>query len=1132
MNHHQYVEELAKAPQSIPYNSGEDYNLVNYLPQEELTTCFTGDNFEGQFSFPGAPSMDVLFDFLETNLPQIVKLQSEKLTPGPKSYRHSGSIPVFLNMLSDPTIHLYSLCPFPNLSTLDLDVLLTHIFDSRVPPDRAAWAIHYFSIKKNIAPNQLTDALIVMNFSDYDFSVKLFYHIYTRGLLENMRFLTWLVTGDISPEYLMIFKIEIIRTHSILDKALRSKYSKKYIDVFSEILLLKRSHLIQLSLVSNPYPCKQEIDNMLTSVCQRRSKKMFDIIKLPRKSISALVYDLINDYYPVYNSEKIIPEFRNITFHLTNQDKIGLVVYLFKIINEFPSFSSGLTSTIALMVSKLEVSFPIDEYVSFLYRNIDQIDRHIFFFIELQHFKCFSYASFQKVIQCRGYFTTKPSETAIIVKNLPSYERSENHLMLFISSISRLGESTYDDVIQSIVEPNSNYPEKGIISKIDLFLTIPVSMQYGICSWVISKTIDFSLAAEVIFQSNLDILFIYLLERVNGKNTIPFGLSRSVVPRVIKMIPSIIAHEKTDIFLKALFANTQNPVCFDIILYIYDHYKDLNIFSEYKSKMADLPKIAKNPMINTNEIRSLFRKFSFLCSLHTFDAFHGVKSVNDFESIFRTFFSDLLQFSALTPSMLFDLFSRFSESQCITKPCPFFLKTSISVVLCFLDNQLTDRLRSLLYEFYSRVFNHHLFEPSTFLHHALTDSKKQKNKSVSYAKSTEFLLKILFDILQNHPNMFPISSCLTENVFKGFSPMPGSDNGLIHQYYSILSCWDPPIMSKEILRCFDPKAGTPIGYDAVLFSLLPNELRTNNFDQCFAFYSENVNSSNSTLWTLWITYRPYYSCDLPVSSINADKDTIKNHYNHIASAFYDLICSIDSSDPRSETFLNCWIIACAKDRIRHSSTQIANIALELAINDLKSDKCQVSQQLLSFLHPAMKNSDPLVFEKLCNEITKIHIPDNQFATFASVASSIFVVYISCIPNAQINIVSTISEKLIDWLLKVIEKHFSCFDVLLDTFNYFVCSTINYPNSFQEQFYHSISERLTKLPPEIQELIILNLPPQNYAPKKDPLFINVTHEENHHQIIAPLSPQGIKSNQYTTPFPEADQDDDFPWFGFP
>ena len=1130
------VNSLAQAPHSIPIPSDWPPFIPSYNVQETLTTCFTAENFENQLSFPDIPPIEQLFDNLEKNLTNIYKLQVERLPPGPKSYIHSGSIPLFLTYLSDPTIHQYSLCPFPDLDTLDISTFFIHIFDTKVPPDRAAWAIHYYSKKKNLSKDIITKELLSHNPNDFDFFIKFSYHLYIKNLIHHMYFLDWAIE-KVPTENLLIFKNEIIKTHSIFKKALKSSNNIKFIDILSELLLLKRSHIIQLNVLCQKN--NQNYENLLkplqNSICNRRTKKILDLISAPHLSFMTTLRNILVENFPNYDNDKLKPIFEKLIQFISIEQRPKLIINLCNIIFWFNNNSYPISTITAYIISLMNVKFPIEDFVSFLFENSKQINLFINLFIELQYFGCFNYISFHNVLQSRGYFTCKPNETKILILNLPSFERSQNNLRLLVSSLKRLNESTYDDIIQNIIDDNNSIsPEKAILLKFETFKLLPKIFQFEICSWAISKTNNISEISNIIFNLGFDSLFNNIMDKLSTFNQYNLIFSRTTYYYITQTIPSLIIHQKLNILLKYLSQHVQNPISYEIILFIQEKYKDNSIWNNLKSNFGDILKNNKNIMINNSEIRLLFRKFSYLCSLHTLDAFHGVRSSKDFEGIIRTFFSDLLLYPSLNTEILYDFYLKFSESLCISKPSEFFIKTFLSVILSLNEENLNSNLELLLFNFFLKIFENKLFEPSLFLHKALTDSKKQKSKSNQHTTSSIYLIKLFMKLIQNRKDLFSITSCMNEAVIKGFLQLGNGDITLISEFLSILKDWPTPILSEDIIKLFDTPGIAPISFGAAMFSLLPKELRNSDFDQVFSYFCNNVTSTTSTFWTLWIKYHPYYTYDFPVTIASPDKQVQHQHQNHLASAFYDLLCSLDPNDSKTELFSNCWVLACMTDKSKYNSPVVANAALNLAVSDLKNDRAQITPSLLLFLHPAMSNSSNNVFQTLCECLTKLNIQDDQFSSYILLSSSVFIVYASRLTSESFVSIINIAEKLLEWLLIVTEKHFHCFDFLLDTYNFIVCCLSETSLIIQETFHEKMKNLILKLPLEIQDLLLFNLPPQTLINIKDPLFYNVIVEVYQNNEIHQSPHENDPTPNFPAPFPDHPfqdtlPDDDFPWF---
>ena len=199
-----YVSDIARKPYSIPAPRQNPPYYPPYPFGESTNSIFCND------SSISPEQLSLYHERLERNLPIMVQLQDEKLEPGPTPNKHDGSISLFLSDLANPIVHPYSLCPFP-MDSLSIDDVIQAIFDSRVAPDRASWALHYIIAKSGDPSINLTDYLLrIMDAKtdptyDPDYIAKLSFYCYKKNILDHYNFLISAVT-KLPPKSLVIFK--------------------------------------------------------------------------------------------------------------------------------------------------------------------------------------------------------------------------------------------------------------------------------------------------------------------------------------------------------------------------------------------------------------------------------------------------------------------------------------------------------------------------------------------------------------------------------------------------------------------------------------------------------------------------------------------------------------------------------------------------------------------------------------------------------------------------------------------------------------------------------------------------------------------------------------------------------------
>ena len=140
--------------------------------------------------------------------------------------------------------------------------------------------------------------------------------------------------------------------------------------------------------------------------------------------------------------------------------------------------------------------------------------------------------------------------------------------------------------------------------------------------------------------------------------------------------------------------------------------------------------------------------------------------------------------------------------------------------------------------------------------------------------------------------------------------------------------------------------------------------------------------------------------------------------------------------------------------------------------------------------------DDKTFDTLCDGFCKYEYKydEMQFEQFAKFASSVFAVYVSRFPSNPV-IIEMIADKVLEWIPPIYKSHSECLEYMIDVFNFILCfSNDENPskdedevNYFQEDLHMKIRDNLEKIPKEIRELIVLNLPPQTFRKAKPPLY---------------------------------------------
>ncbi|EAY07531.1 hypothetical protein TVAG_125040 [Trichomonas vaginalis G3] len=1079
-----YVTEFARKPYLQPDPGNNQPFTPPYSYGDNTNSILCNDPYQ---NVPLLNDLDQKFQNLERNTPQMIRLQDQRLDPGPQRYVHDGSVPLWMEMLADTKIHPYSLCPFPKLEEKDLTYVLENIFDQNVSPDRAAWALHYI-IKKIGTKIDLTKMLLEFEKVDEHYFAKVCFYCYQDNLLDHLEFLQGAIS-KLQPESLKIFKNEILRTHVLTVAAFTS--SIDYLSIMDEQLLLQQTHLIQLSLFYHlgqnftpklNFPFGPKIDDLMmrNDLLKKRARSVYQIVTPRLLSLATQLSNIIVASYPYYDEAKTSLAIESAAIYASDEACSQVAIKLFEILFWFEGENAELSSIIVWTLTKIQVKeFDLPSLVDFYYEHVDQISKLRHLFAELQAFGLVSYTSFVSYIIQAGYILTRPQATSVIISSVPFYVRSPRAMKLFESCMLKLGITGYDQIVREItVKPL----ELTILANMDKVKQLPYPVIYSIVSYAINETKHVSEIIDVISQLNLDTLFPLLFDKITDSKDLKFSINTHIMPRVQNSLPFLVSHGQFSKFIDLITQNSSDPVMMDIILFIYEHYKDI----PRRPELNEISKTAKGVSIDSTKIRELFRRFSYLCSLHIFDAFHNVETTHDFELIFRTFLSQLLHFHSLKSSTMIKFFLEFAQSGCVTLPPNFFIKHLLAVLLTFPEEDFDDRLNLLLQDFFTFIFEKGLFQPANFL----AESKKRRGS----ANSSPFgkIANIFLTICKARLDLFTPLNCFSSNSIKGYQGEP-----MLTELVDVLKNAPLPQLTDDVLKSFDNMtlAGT-------YFALLPEEARDPNFEKAFEFFKQNANDSNCRLLAYWLKYHLYFSGPpsqgLP-QPITPDKQATTKFASTVALAFYNLFMSLSPENEadmkRRDVFLNAWSLICEKDFSRYKTPIFANAALQQATNAIKASNLTYTPFLVDYLHPALicgvsSNQN----EILVDTLLAAPVPQDQQGPFFYTAASVFVSYIyrQTFP-IQTRIENT-ACRLLEWIYSVSEQRSRGFDFLLDSLNFITCFTSNLTQINQTSYHFKLREIYIKLPEQVRSIIILNIPPQAFEPDKEPLFFNVTAPE--------------------------------------
>ena len=1122
------VPQLARKPYLTPDSSNAIPVVPMYSINESSDSLYIAD------SQMNVRDLSEKLATLERNEPFFTQLQEAKLGPGPKKRIHDGSFPIWLTQLQDPSIHPYSLVPFPNIDPEVIPEILKHCLEYRVLPDRASWV--FWMIYYTLHPQHDLSADIkkLITTENEESLMRISRFCYDKNLFNHGEFIDQMISS-VSPDAMRIFQDQIIRTHTLLKKCINQQ-PEKFLSIFSEDLIKQRTHLIQFSVLcninANNEPLYHPLHRLIepSKILMKRAKRIYNTITPTRLSIQTQLKNIIVSQFPYFEISKLRNDVMKCIVYMEEGESSEVAASLLELIFWFNDknvqISSVVAHTIKMIKPKPDVFLSL--FIRFVYQNVEDVTMMRYIFICLQQLEVINYTGFISRIKQLGYFITEKEKTRAIVCNLPFIGRSKQSATSFSDSMKRVDAVEYDEILFQFTQMEPPM-EKRVLENMELAKKLPFSAAYGLGTYIVASAKDFSEAAEVIFDLELNTLFLKLLDRV-ANSSIAFDVTRIILPNIMTLMPFIVLNGKLKIITEQIANNTTKPVFSELGTFIQDHFKKVleeNIIRNAKSQKIET--------VDPDKVRDLFRRYSYLCSLHVFDAFHNVEKLSDFDNIFKIFMMNLLQFYSLKARTLMKFFLEFSKTAIVQKPTHYFIKSMISILMNYPDEVFDDHLNELLELFFTEVFKREILQPHEFLAECKNNKKKLSPANI---------FRVFLSIVHNNHELFTPSNCFTENALKNLIQEPA----LLSQLLQELSDCPVQQLTDDLLDAFNICNTKPITLAGVFFSLLPEEARSKDFDTAFNFYKENATPRNTRFLAYWLKMHAFYSQPqtttqqlpegIPVLFVN---DKINNHAFVVANAFFELFNSLNPEDPESEeksdTYLNGWSLICQVEKGKFSSMfTFANEAVKIVTQHIRSSDFSFSKYILDYIHPAILISPPEGFDQLVDSFNAIPLTVNS-TLLPQIASSVFCVYLTRSLSVSQMRVEEILSRLLQLLTKLYETSTPGIDSLIDAFNFIICYSSTSPIS-QLQLHMSIKEYYLNLPKAIQNLIVLNVPPQTFVDSTNPLYCDVVLDQQPYippqpQLQVQMPQQQITSTYYNDQTLETmndlPMDDDFGWF---
>ncbi|OHT12797.1 hypothetical protein TRFO_17262 [Tritrichomonas foetus] len=1147
----------------LPIEIGSN-NYSNLIITDTLQTLFPG--FESPYII-NPNDLYQMFDNLEQNIPKMVNLQTDVLEPGPKPNLHSGNISLWIRFLADPSYHLFSLNPVPSFEHLTLDALIFDCIQYKLPPDRAAWAIHKYVIEKDISPKVLTHTIIsdpkYLN-NDLDFFAKFCYALYTRNLLQHSLLIKWMIQ-EMKPNHLKIFKKELLKTHSLLYYAFQTEDADKYIQFFKKDLLLNKSQLVQFAIISQirENTFEKYLIPLLRDDVKHRSRLICDLA-LPRLAFSSVIRNLLFLEFPYFNIDNLANDVKKMVHFSNDEELTEHVLDLCKAVLWFNSCLPSVSVVVSYLINILvidykRISFPLSEFIDILFDNYESVDHFQFLFAELQNYKLFNYSDYLKLILQKAYLLEKTEQTKRVISALPCVAKNAQTLMKLHCFLNRVfPENNIQNTLKQVFNGlnylhtnHSNMNEDSDVNNSDvnndmnhtkeLMNELPYVLKYQLALYITDHPESFNSAAKLANYLGAPNLILNLFKTYGNED---IYISMEILPVIKEMIPAFATKDLLEKLTFALLSAPSKPGNFEVLMFLIDHYKSLRPLSKFKSQFTEITKQSKIVSISKEQILSLFGEYSYLCSLHVYDALFSVKTVKDFIAVFPIFLSDLLNFPLLSIDDLYTLFTEFSETTIISRSSIMFIRYLISNFVkspVFFENQ---RVVELLRHFFAKVLLSRVVDVHMILE-TLFSLCKKKNVKQPPPQSSYVLMDILINVFEEHKKHFPVDILLTENIVKGFyqafqqSNNSNNDGSMTNpspftSYLTLLRSFEPPIITDNIIKSIESGSQQGMMFAAALFSLLPTAMLSPNLFDVFDYFKATVTRTTSTFWTLWLKLRPYFNQGFPVTLAQPDKEALSSHRTSLISLFSSLLFHAVSGDEKTLVYLNCWTLLC--NDINFSQTIIDN-----TINDLHAKRLSMRPMMITYLHPSLMVINEKTFEQLCEGFCR-YMYEGQFMEFTRLASSVFAVFVSRFAS-NVSIIPKIAEKTLEWIPAIHRAHGNCLEYVIDAFNFIMCfSNDENPqrddeeDMFLENLHIKIRDNLQKIPDEISDFILLNLPPQIYVQSKEPLYsdYSLPTEPEPPQAFQPqhtYSPPDHNDSGFSNQFDNFQPfDDEFPtWF---
>lgn len=1028
---------------------------------------------------------DSLFSDLEKNLSLCYELQTKYLFPPESQNLHQDLLPRFLHYLCDTSIPMSSLLPVPVLASIDFPTLFhSYLFSLHIPPDRASYVIHYYLFQTGMTTDELTEflkSLTSINPKDYDYFIKLVHSLYTKNLLNHLKIIEWLIQ-KIQPELIEIFQFEIFDSFKLLSFSMNNINYLKYIKIMKKQLIIKPSQIVQLA-VSMTYSSpefnkrfKNDIFPLMNESSKKRANNIIKAIKNNNISLFVKTYLMLSLNFPYYDIPKILNEFQLLIQFLSIKEKKKYILEICELIHDFPNDQESVTAISIELIKKLNVQFPLNEFIEFLYSNVSFIENYTFFFYELQFQGFIDYNEFLKIITIGGKTVINYKATFKILEYLPPLHYTKiirgkvRQIFLKNSEILFKYENIFNECC---VDIEKNYENA---------VQLPPYFLYMIGYLInVKKGYDFFTKSHILAQLNLSFLNLSDLKEEEKKPVI----SSFALLQIKHFIPLLYSRGVLDKVIEICTNEKEENKYIDFCLFLKKTYDNSSYLANYQEKMKNIINMKKD-FINTDKIAELAFNHSYLFNLFVYNDFLNVKTQNDLQKIFIYFLKNLLSFESLCVEHLFNFFITFTESYCIPSPLNFFINNFLTVIL--FEIKMNEKVKTVVTEFFYGLFSRRFFTGCEYLN-SIYKILVSKRIDRSDCENVGVLFDILSSIVSKKPEFFTLTNLIQNSIVNWLTIR----NHHLRKIVKPLST-KPIIITQSMMNLIH---APPSNYSAIFFYLLPEELLKYDIDEVVRFYFQNVDHRTMILWTIWLKYRPLYN----IESIFDDNDHIEelivtpnflfNEYPEsyrIQMSNYFLNITTETNNFHSnkiDIYLESFKLFC-------DNQKMANITFNTILCDLNQylvkyslNSIRLSYYLLSYL------SDEQV-ENLCAALLRFNLDliyDNDDSMVFKTSYLFLICFASFANRTKLKILMSTANKLLQLIPDIFDGQYKSTLFMIDSFNYYVSLTAYNDKDFHSEFVGTINNNLSKVKGKLKKAIILNQPPQMLVESQEPLYVN-------------------------------------------